>query len=90
MITFCPYFAHQFGIHEAIVYEIFKEELKHAYIYKYGKFWVKLNRFTWINQLFFIKEYEFEQALENMIKYKILQFKEEMYSINEDFCYRRD
>jgi hypothetical protein len=87
LVTFCPYLAQRIGLHESILFEIVKEELKHAYHHEYGKFWIGLTRFTWISKLFFLKEYEYEQAKENLVKYKALEFKYGKYTINEDFRY---
>ncbi len=84
---FCPYFAKRFGLHESILFELVKDGIRHSSYHKYGKFWIELTRVTWISHLFFLRECEYEQALDNLIKYNLIELKEGKYTINEDFCY---
>lgn len=86
MVTFCPFFAKRFGLHEAIIYQVSLEDLKHSYDHCYGKYWIKLGRFNWVHYFFFLKEYEFEQAIENLVKYRIFEHKDGKYTINEIVC----
>lgn len=81
MITFNPYIAKKIGINEAIVYEI---AVKHPDVYENAKYWAKLDRYMWLSELFFMKEYEYEQALENLVKYKVLERKGDMYANHSD------
>ena len=86
LVTFCPYFAKRFGLHEAIIYQNVSESLKHSYDYSHQKYWIKLVRFNWINDFFFLKEYEYEQAIENLVKCRIFEYKDGKYTINENIC----
>lgn len=81
MVTFCPYFAKRFGLHEAIIYQVATEDVKHSYDYSYGKYWISLNRFNWVHYFFFLKESEFEQAIENLVNYGIFEKRNDKYAI---------
>ena len=76
MISFDPYFAKQFGLHESIVFERIKTLVlmnMHNYQNFYqDKFWADLNIHVINNFLFFLTNGDIDFAIDNLLKRKVL------------------
>lgn len=86
MISFDPNIAKKFGINESILFQYVVENLKHCTQFEYGKSWVSLTRYDWIFHFDFFNEYEYYQAIENLVKNGMLEQRESLFSLSQ-FAY---